>query len=73
LFGSTNVIESCLLRADDLCRNVKRWRNASMAWRWTGTMLLEAERGSQRVKGYRRIATLIEALSKAVDNKEVVA
>lgn len=60
-------------RADDLCRNVKRWRNANMAWRWAGAMLFEAERGFHRAKGYWQMVTLIEALSKAVDNKEAVA
>lgn len=73
LFGSTNMIESCLSRADDLCRNVKRWRNANMAWRWAGTMLLEAERGFHRIKGHGQTATLIEALSRAIDSKEAVA
>jgi len=45
LLESTNMIESCFSRADDLCRNVKRWRDANRAWRWGGTVLLEAERG----------------------------
>jgi len=44
-----------------------------MAWRWAGIMLLEAERGFHRIKGYRQTATLIEALSKAVDRKGAVA
>jgi hypothetical protein len=35
--------------------------------------LLEAEKGFHQIKGYRQIATLIEALSKPVDNKETVA
>jgi len=73
LFGSKNMIESCLSRAHDLCGNVKRWRNANMAWRWAGTMLLEPERGFHRIKGYRQMATLIEALSEAVYRKEAVA
>lgn len=40
LFRSTNIIESCFSLADDLCRNVKHWRDANMAWRWSGTVLL---------------------------------
>ena len=35
--------------------------------------LLEAERGYHRIKGYRQMGVLIEALSKAVDWKEAVA
>ncbi len=34
VFGCTDMIESCFSLAGDLCRNVKRWRNANMAWRW---------------------------------------
>jgi len=41
--------------------------DANMAWRWAGTVLLEGEKGFHRIKGYRQMATLIEALSKAVD------
>ena len=73
LFGSTNMIESCFSRADDLCGNVKRWRDANMAWRWGGTVLLDAERRFHRIKGYRQMPVLVTALSSAVDRKEVVA
>lgn len=73
LFGSTNIIESCFSLAGDLCRNVKRWRNANMAWRWAGTVLLEAEKRFHRIRAYRQMPMLIEALSKGVDKKEVVA
>jgi transposase-like protein len=73
LFGSTNMIESCLSRVDDLCGNVKRWRNANMAWRWAGTVLLEAEKSFHRVMSYRQMPILIESLCKAVDRREAAA
>jgi len=73
LFASTNLIESCLSRASDLCRNVKHWREANMARRWTGTALLEAEKRFHRIQGYREMPLLINALGKAVDMKEAVA
>jgi hypothetical protein len=44
-----------------------------MAWRWAGTVLLEAERRFHRIKGYRQMPLVIEALAKAVDRKEAVA
>jgi hypothetical protein len=47
------MIENCLSRADDMCGNVKRWRNANMAWWWAGTVLLEAEKSFHRIIGYR--------------------
>jgi len=37
-----------------------------MAWRSAGTPLLEAERHFHRIKGYRQIATFIQALSKVL-------
>jgi hypothetical protein len=48
VFANTNLIESCFSVAEDLCRNVKRWRDANMAWRWGGTVLLEAEKRFRR-------------------------
>jgi hypothetical protein len=72
VFSSTNMIESCFSRAGDLCRNVKWWRDANMAWRWGGTVLLEAERGLHRIHGYRQIPLLVEALLKGIDCQEAV-
>jgi transposase-like protein len=59
---STNPIESCFSRARKLCGNVTRWRSQEMAQRWAGAMLLEAEKRFKRVKGYREMAVLIQAL-----------
>ena len=73
LFSSTNIIESCFSLADDLCHNVKRWRDANMAWRWAGTVLLEVEKRFHRVKGYRDLPMLVEKLKEGVDQKEAVA
>ena len=73
LFGSTNIIESCFSVTRDLCRNVKRWRNVEMAWRWAGTMLAESERRFHRIMGYRDMPLLMKALGAMVDSKEVAA
>jgi putative transposase len=73
LFSSTNIIESCFSLADDLCRNVKHWRDANMAWRWAGTVLLEAEKCFHRIKGYRDMPVLIERLQEVTDHQEAVA
>lgn len=71
-FAGTNLIESGFSIADDLCRNVKRWRNANMAWRWGGTILLEAEKRFRRIKGYRQMPLLLSKLEQLVDFKEAV-
>jgi len=72
-FAHTNLIESSFSIADDLCRNVKRWRNANMAWRWGGTVLLEAEKRFHRIKGYRELPLMLVKLEQLVDAKEAVA
>ena len=73
LLASTNIIENCFSLTGDLCRNVKRWRDANMAWRWAGTILLEAEKRFHRVKGYRQLPCLMNALADVIDSKEAVA
>jgi len=69
---TTNPIESCFSGVRDLCRNVKRWRSEEMARRWAGTMLLEVESHCRRLKGYREMPVLIQAL-RGADRIEEVA
>jgi len=33
-----------------VCRNVKHWRDAAMALRWTAAAMLEAAKGFRRLK-----------------------
>ena len=73
LFDNTNLIESSFSLTDDLCHNVKRWRNANMAWRWAGTVLLEAEKRFHRIKGYREMPLLLNKLEQLVDSQEAIA
>ncbi len=42
----TNVIENMNGTIRQVCHNVKRWRDARMALRWTGAAMLEAANGS---------------------------
>ena len=48
--GCTNAIESLSAVLRKVCCNVNRWRDARMAWRWTGTAMLEAEKSFRRLK-----------------------
>jgi len=73
VFANTNMIESCFSLAGELCHNVKRWRNANMAWRWAGTVLLEAEKRFHRVKHYRQMPLLLKGLKELVDSQHAVA
>jgi transposase-like protein len=42
----TNSIENMMGTVRRVCRNVKRWRNAAMALRWTASGMMEAAKGS---------------------------
>jgi putative transposase len=45
-----------------VCRNVKRWRNAAMALRWTAAGMLEAAKGFRRLKAHKQLPILKAAL-----------
>ena len=54
----TNIIENALGTVRQVTRNVKRWRNAEMALRWTAAGLLEAQKTFRRLKAYRQLPIL---------------
>ena len=58
----TNIIESMNSIIRRVCRNVKRWRDASMARRWTGAGMLEAKKGFRRLKAHKQLPVLKAAL-----------
>jgi transposase-like protein len=60
--GCTNAIESLMAVLRQVCRNVKRWRNARMALRWTGTAMLEAKKTFHRLKAHKHLPVLRAAL-----------
>lgn len=75
----TNMIESMNSVIRQVCRNVKRWRNAGMALRWTGAAMLEAKKGFRRLKAHKQLPILKAALqahrekSAGVDQKTKAA
>ena len=46
-----------------VCRNVKRWRDASMALRWTSAAMLEAAKGFRRLKAHKQLSSLRASLA----------
>jgi putative transposase len=46
-----------------VCRNVRHWRDAAMALRWTGAAMLEAAKGFRRLKAHMQLPVLREALA----------
>ena len=48
----TNSIENMMGTMRRVCRNVKRWRNADKALRWTTAGMMEATKGFRRLKAH---------------------
>ena len=59
----TNIIENMMGTVRRVCRNVKRWQDASMALRWTSAAMLEASKGFRRLKAYKQLSALQTALA----------
>jgi putative transposase len=59
---STNPIESMIEICRDHSRNVKRWRDGTMALRWCAAGMLEAGHQFRRVNGHLHLPRLRAAL-----------
>src|SRR3954462_15902936 len=59
----TNIIENMNGTIRQVTRNVKRWRDASMALRWTAAGMMEASKGFRRLKAYKQLPKLRDALT----------
>jgi transposase-like protein len=59
----TNIIENMMGTIRRVCRNVKRWRDASMALRWTAAAMQEATKGFRRLKACKQLPLLRAALA----------
>jgi transposase-like protein len=59
----TNIIENMMGTIRRVCRNVKHWRNASMALRWTAAAMQEAAKGFRRLKAHKQLPVLRAALA----------
>jgi putative transposase len=58
----TNIIENVMGTVRRVCRNVKRWRSAAMAMRWTAAAMQEAAKGFRRLKAHKQLPALRAAL-----------
>src|SRR2546429_762663 len=58
----TNIVENMVATVRRVCRNVKRWRSASMALRLTAAAMQEAAKGFRRLKAYKQLPALRAAL-----------
>jgi hypothetical protein len=62
------MIENVMGTVRRVCRNVKRWRSAPMAMRWTAAAMQEAAKGFRRLKAHKQLPALRAAL-EANQNK----
>ena len=67
----TNIIENMMGSIRRVCRNVKRWRDAPMALRWTGAAMQEAAKGFRRLKAHKQLPVLREALAALQEQNDV--
>jgi putative transposase len=61
---TTNPVESMISIARTTQRNVKNWKDASMAQRWTAAGMLVAEGNFRRLRGYKDMPLLVAALAR---------
>ena len=61
---TTNPVESMISIARTTQRNVKNWKDAAMARRWTAAGMLVAESKFRRVKGHKDMPLLVAALAR---------
>jgi transposase-like protein len=63
---SSNPIENLNGSIATYTRNVKRWQGGSMIVRWASGAVLDATRRFRRIRGYRDLDQLVDAL-KAIE------
>ena len=61
---TSNPVESMISIARTTNRNVTRWRDGHMVLRWTAAGMLNAERSFRRIKGYKQMPQLVQALHR---------
>lgn len=61
---TSNPTESMISIARATNRNVTRWRDGAMVLRWTAAGMLNAQRSFRRIKGYKQMPHLVDALRR---------
>ena len=69
-FKTTNCIESLISQVARLTGRVSHWKNSNQIHRWLASSLFDLEPRMRKVKGYRSLWKLREALQKELKIKE---
>lgn len=67
---TTNCIESVNAHAEQRCGKVDRWRNSSQKHRWFAAALLDMEPRLRKIRGYKHLPVLREAIMKELNLTE---
>ncbi len=72
-FKTTNCLESINALVEERCAKVDRWTNSNQRQRWLATAWLDIEPRLRRVKGYRHLSKLREALQRDLNMEKTVS
>jgi len=61
---TTNCLESVNSMVEERCQKVDCWKNSKQRQRWLATALIDIEPRLNRIKGYRHLSKLREALER---------
>jgi transposase-like protein len=71
--GTTNPMESTVDIIKVHARNVKRWQGGDMRLRWAAAGMIAAENQYRRVKGYRQLDKLDQAITHTINQRRLLA
>ncbi len=72
-FKTTNLIESVMARLEAKTHRVTRWRTSDQKLRWCASALWSTERQFRRVKNYRQLSLLKQALQPKLSSTKTAA
>jgi len=70
---TTNALESIHARVESRTAKVDHWRNSEQKQRWLATALLDLEPRLRRIRNYRALPLLREALRRQLETKKAAA
>ncbi|MDZ7361890.1 MAG: hypothetical protein ONB46_14370 [candidate division KSB1 bacterium] len=70
---TTNSLESINAQVERMTRKVTRWRNSNQRQRWLASALLEIEPRLRKIKGYRYLPQLQQALQRELKIQIAIA
>jgi transposase-like protein len=59
---TTNCIESVMSRVEEICGKVSHWKNSKQKHQWLAVALMDIEPRLNRIRGYRNLPLLREAI-----------